>query len=75
MASQGKRSWPMEAQPRQSKTPRPTKHCSQVGQLHTKEAALEKNIERLYSAAKRKIAQQDEEIGMSKRQRSDAAPK
>ena len=53
----------MEAQPRQSKTPRPTKHCSQVGQLHTKEAALEKNIERLYSAAKRKIAQQDEEIG------------
>ena len=54
---------------------RPTKHCPQVEQLHTKEAALEKNIERLYSAAKRKIAQQDEEIGMSKRQRSDAAPR
>ena len=36
--------------------------AAQVELLKSKEAALEKNVERLYCAAKRRVAKQDEEL-------------
>ena len=41
-----------------------------LGQLQSKEAALETNLERLYTAAKRKVAEQDEALRAARRQRT-----
>ena len=39
-----------------------TARAAQVELLKSKEAALEKNVEQLYSAAKRRVARQEEEL-------------
>lgn len=41
-----------------------------LGQLQSKEAALETNLERLYTAAKRKVAEHDEELRAARKQRT-----
>ena len=41
-----------------------------LGQLQSKEAALETNLERLYTAAKRRVAEQDDALRAARRQRT-----